>query len=117
MLERFRMEGAKSAPASMFDNIDNLFERAMTSQAGQNSGHGFLYRELAESLLYINTHTGEDIIFTVNVTSRFVGSILQVHWCAAKRVLRYSASTTNHGILNTNVRGDENGRARDFSGL
>lgn len=41
----------------------------------------------------------------------------QVHWCAAKRVLRYLAGATNHEMMIGNVRGDEQGQEKVLSGL
>lgn len=117
VLERFVVDKAKSEPTPIANNIDNLFERGMTSETGQNSNRKLPYRELQGSLLYLCTHNRPYITFAVNVVSHFVENPLQVHRSAAKRVLRYLAGTKNDGIIISNVRSDQNGQGRKPSGL
>ena len=52
-----------------------------------------LYRSLVGSLLYIAKQTRPDIIWTVNVLSRFMEQPSNSHWLAGKRVLRYLQAT------------------------
>ena len=54
-----------------------------------------LYRSLVGSLLCIAKQTRPDIIWTVNVLSRFMEQPSNSHWLAGKRVLRY-LQATNH---------------------
>jgi len=44
------------------------------------------------------SHTRLDISFSVGVVSRFMHNPSKLHLVAAKRILRYVAGTTNHGI-------------------
>lgn len=55
------------------------------------------YRSLIGGLIYL-THTCPDITFVVSVVSRFMESPSQIHFGAAKRILRYIARTVDYGI-------------------
>ena len=46
------------------------------------------YRNLVESLMYLYQGTRPDLIFAINILSRFNTSYKQEHWRAAKRLLR-----------------------------
>ena len=48
-----------------------------------------IYRSLVGSLLYIVKQTRPDIVWIVNVLSRFMDKPTNSHWLAGKRVLRY----------------------------
>ena len=52
-----------------------------------------LYRSLVGSLLYIAKQTRPDIVWIVNVLSRFMDKPANSHWLAGKRVLRYLQAT------------------------
>ena len=52
-----------------------------------------LYRSLVGSLLYIAKQTRPDIVWIVNVLSRFMDKPTNTHWLAGKRVLRYLQAT------------------------
>ena len=52
-----------------------------------------LYRSLVGSLLYIAKQTRPDIVWIVNVLSRFMDKPSNTHWLAGKRVLRYLQAT------------------------
>ena len=52
-----------------------------------------LYRSLVGSLLYIAKQTRPDIVWIVNVLSRFMDKPTNTHWLAAKRVLCYLQAT------------------------
>jgi Reverse transcriptase (RNA-dependent DNA polymerase) len=62
-----------------------------------------LYRNLIESLRYL-TCTRSDIIFVVDVASRYMESSRTSHWKAAKRILRYVRGMGDLGLhyLKTN---------------
>ena len=62
------------------------------------------YQSLIGSLMYLATCTRPDIAFAVGTLARFSSKPNQVHWKAAKRVLRYLRGTTNFGIV---FRGDD----------
>jgi hypothetical protein len=62
-----------------------------------------LYRQLIGSLMYL-VNTRPDICFAVNTLSQFMVEPRQVHWAAAKHVLRYLQGTLDFGL--EYVRGD-----------
>lgn len=56
------------------------------------------YRATIGSLQYLS-FTRPDITFAVNKLSQFMHTPTDLHWGAAKRILRYLAGTPSHGIL------------------
>lgn len=56
------------------------------------------YRRLVGSLQYL-AFTRPDIAYSVNRLSQFMHRPTDAHWQAAKRVLRYLAGTSTHGIF------------------
>ena len=56
-----------------------------------------LYRSIIGGLNYL-THTRPDIMYSVNVLSRFMHKPTRLHLGAAKRVLRYVAGTVDFGL-------------------
>jgi hypothetical protein len=57
------------------------------------------YAELVGSLLYLSVCTRPDISQSVGVLSRYMSKPTEVHWHAAKGVLRYLAGTADKGIV------------------
>ena len=64
----------------------------LSKDDGAAQADGRIYRSLIGSLLYL-TATRPDIVFTVNYLSRFMQNPSQIHFVAAKRVLRYLKGT------------------------
>ncbi|BFG16559.1 hypothetical protein CerSpe_028330 [Prunus speciosa] len=56
-----------------------------------------IYRSLIGSLLYLTT-TRPDIMYTTSLLSRFMQNPSQIHYGAAKRILRYLQGTIDYGI-------------------
>nr|GEX61724.1 copia-type polyprotein [Tanacetum cinerariifolium] len=56
------------------------------------------FKQLVGSLMYL-TATRPDITYGVSLISRYMESPTEMHWCAAKRILRYIQGTTEFGIL------------------
>ena len=57
------------------------------------------YRELVGALMYLAVATRPDIAFSVSALSQFNTNYRQIHWSAAKRVLRYLKGTMNLGLV------------------
>lgn len=56
------------------------------------------YKQIVGSLMYLTT-TRPDLMFPVCLISRFMGSPTQLHFAAAKRVLRYLKGTVSYGVF------------------
>ncbi|XP_069152907.1 secreted RxLR effector protein 161-like [Solanum lycopersicum] len=65
---------------------------------GEKKANSSLDRSLIGSLLYL-TSTRPDIMFAASLLSRFMQEPSQVHFGAAKRVLRYFQGTMDYGIM------------------
>lgn len=59
------------------------------------------YRELIGGLMYLSVGTRPDISNTVSRLAQFTNKPRKCHWIAAKRVLRYLASSANSGLVYT----------------
>jgi hypothetical protein len=57
------------------------------------------YHAVTGALLYLVNCTRPDLAYAVNQLCRFSSAPRLVHWAAAKRVIRYLASTINLGIV------------------
>ncbi|KAK4394734.1 Retrovirus-related Pol polyprotein from transposon RE1 [Sesamum angolense] len=71
--------------------------RKYQKEDGSQEFDGSMYRSLIGSLLYL-TATRPDIMFATSLLSRFMQSPSQVHYAAAKRILRYLRGTKDFGI-------------------
>jgi hypothetical protein len=56
-----------------------------------------LYRQLVGSLLYL-THSRPDLSYAVGTVSKFMQEPHELHWKAAKSILRYVQGTITFGI-------------------
>ena len=56
------------------------------------------YRELVGALMYLAVATRPDIAHAVSALSQFNTCFGQVHWTAAKRVLRYLKGSADLGL-------------------
>lgn len=59
----------------------------------------FGYGELIGSLLYLSVCTRPDITFAVGALARYMSDPREMHWEAAKGVLRYLCGTAKHGLV------------------
>lgn len=69
----------------------------LTLTTGDKLPDASQYRSVVGSLQYLS-FTRPDIAYAVNRLSQFVHQPTDAHWHAAKRILRYLAGTTTHGI-------------------
>jgi hypothetical protein len=98
MLEKFNMKHCKSlnTPAELTKlSLKDCPVNEQQKQSMLNKP----YRQLVGSLLYAAISTRPDIMYAVNALSRFNNNPGELHWIAAKRVLRYLNGTVSHGIL------------------
>jgi hypothetical protein len=97
ILRRFGMGDCKPMTTPMITNLKKL------SASDSELVDPTLYRQLIGSLMYL-VNTRPNICFVVNTLSQFMVEPRQVHWIAAKHVLRYLHGTMEYGLRY--VRGD-----------
>jgi hypothetical protein len=91
LLERFHMTNWKSALTPSLSGV-RLEDGGDTPRVDNT-----LYRQLVGSLLYL-THSRPDLSYAVGAVSRFMQELHELHWKAAKRILRYVHGTITFGI-------------------
>ena len=84
IIERFQTDQCKPSrtPADL-----NL--KLQTAQNVDEEVDQRIYRSLVGSLIYLAKQTRSDIMFTVNILSRFMNAPTNQHWLCGKRLLRY----------------------------
>lgn len=95
ILKKFHMEGCKSTDTPM-----NQKEKFSKDDGAEKVDEG-QYRSLVGCLMYL-TATRPDIMFAVSLLSRFLHCASEIHFQAAKRIVRYIKGTTNFGIKYSN---------------
>lgn len=90
-LKLFQMHQCKSVTTPM-----NVGEKLQIDD-GTGNADSRSYRSMIGRLLYL-THTRPDIIYTVNLLSRFVNKPSRMHMGAVKHLLRYIAGTILFGV-------------------
>ncbi|XP_055815066.1 uncharacterized mitochondrial protein AtMg00810-like isoform X1 [Solanum dulcamara] len=96
LLKKFNVLNCKVAATPM-----NINEK-LCHDDGTEMENATYFRSLVGGLNYLS-HTRPDIAFSVGVVSRFMHSPSKLHLGAAKRILRYIAETTDHGIWYSKV--------------
>eukprot|EP00253_Pinus_taeda_P033517 PITA_33517 len=94
ILERFFMQNSK--PPS----IPPIMGLKLSKEDCSNNVNLTLYKCMIASLMYLTT-TRPDIMYAVNLVSRFMETRKETLWQAGKRILRYVNGTKQHGILYT----------------
>lgn len=92
MLERFNLTNAVPDTTPLADT-KTLFEYDESEPLTTAP-----YQELIGSLLYCSCNTRPDVLFAVNFLSRFNNCARDVHWNAAKRILKYLKGTIDYGL-------------------
>jgi hypothetical protein len=91
LLERFHMTDCKSTltPFVLGVKLENGRETPLADNT--------LYIKLVGILLYL-THSRPDLSYAVGLVSRFMQELDELHWKAAKCILRYIQGTITFGI-------------------
>lgn len=92
LLEKTKMSASKPVSTPMSPTPK------LTLGSGTRLSDPREYRTTIGSLQYL-AFTRPDIAFAVNRLSQFMHQPTDLHWSAAKRILRYLAGTQTHGIL------------------
>lgn len=100
LLKEFNMLNCKPAVSPM-----NSGEKFILDD-GSESIDGKQYRSLVGKLMYV-TNTRPDECYVVSVLSRFMNKPSKLHLGDAKRVLRYLAGSTDHGLLYSSAKDGE----------
>lgn len=87
------MMDSKSMATPMVTNLNKLHD--LTS--GSDLVDLMMYQQLIRCLMYL-MHTRPDICFDVSTLSHYMSEPIQVHWVAAKHVLRYLCGTIAYGL-------------------
>ena len=87
------MLDCKSISTSMDANLKKLRDSTSDSKLIDPT----MYHQLIGSLMYL-TNTRPDICFLVNALSQFMCEPRQIHWIAAKHVLKYLRGTVGYGL-------------------
>ena len=90
ILQKFKMMDYRSVAISLAAN------EKFRKDDGEKKVNISLFRSLIGSLLYL-TSIRSDIMFIASLLSRFMQEPNQVHFGAAKRVLRYLQGTMDYG--------------------
>lgn len=91
ILKKFRMQNCKPVPTPLILNTK------FSKEDGAEKCDASLFRSLIGSLLYL-TASRPDLMYAASLLSRFMQSPSNIHFAAAKRVLRYLKGTVKLGI-------------------
>jgi hypothetical protein len=91
LLERFHIANCKSTSTPFLSGVK--LEDGRETPMVDNT----LYKQLVGSLLYL-THSRPDLSYAVGAVSRFMQEPHELHWKAAKCILRYVQGTITFGI-------------------
>ena len=93
IVSRFGLSNAKSYSTPMVPGIIHSRNECPSDPAEVSRMKKTPYREVIGSLMYASVATRPDITYAVSALSRFLDNPGDIHWEAAKRVLRYLSGT------------------------
>lgn len=93
ILEKFKMTDCKPVGTPM--------EPGLKLVRSEKTAESYEYRGLIGCLMYLAVCTRPDIAFAVSSLSQFNDCFSEVHWKAAKRVLRYLKGTMDYKLVYT----------------
>ncbi|XP_019186444.1 PREDICTED: uncharacterized protein LOC109181144 [Ipomoea nil] len=91
VLKKFHMESCKSESTLLSQNAK------FSKNDGAEKVDETTYRSIIGCLMFL-TATRPDIIFPVSLLSRFMHCASELHYTAAKRILRYIKGTLDYGL-------------------
>ena len=94
VIEKFSMQDSNPSKTPGENNL-----RLVKASESEPLVDERLYRSLVGSLPYIAKQTRPDIVWIVNVLSRFMDKPSNTHWLAGKRVLRYLQATKSFKLV------------------
>lgn len=92
VLRRFRMEECNAVSNPIVPGVK------ITKDENGVVVDSTIYKQLVGSLIYL-TSTRPDLMYIVSLISRYMSQPTELHFMAAKRVLRYVKGTIDYGIL------------------
>lgn len=98
ILQDFGMEESKPMKTPLDGNTKLSIEDAPKTNEEINEMKNVPYQSLIGALIYLVVLTRPDIAYTISVLSQFNVNPGRMHWAAAKRVLRYLRTTSDHGL-------------------
>ena len=93
IVSRFGLSDAKSYSTPMVPGIIHSRNECPSDPQEVDRMKKIPYREAIGSLMYASVATRPDITYAVSALSRFLDNPGDIHWEAAKRVLRYLSGT------------------------
>ena len=85
----FNLENAKSVSTPMDPGLTLSITQCSKTQVEINEMKSMPYKEAVGSLMYTAIGTQPDIAYSVSLLGQFMHNPGNIHWEAAKRVLRY----------------------------
>jgi transposase InsO family protein len=96
LLQRFGMEECKAVSTPM--EKGKMLGKETGVIIDDDDPNKVLYQEIVGSLLYLSVHSRPDLAFALGVLSRFMQNPTDMHFIAAKRLLRYLKGTVDMGL-------------------
>ena len=97
LLDRFNMSECKPVITPGISK-ERLTRKPDTGKRNRKDMSEVPYRQMVGSLMYAVQVSRPDVAFQVSCVAKYMTDPQEVHWTAAKRILRYLAGTAGHGI-------------------